>query len=114
MIHKSVIVSCCAALSLVVAVSAQTPAGSRAPSDASRRAPAAQATPQTPTSQSTAAPARTQAAVPASAAAATQEKQLLDQYCLTCHSEKAKAAGMDSARKLAIDTLDVSNLQKNG
>ena len=26
---------------------------------------------------------------------------MLTQYCIACHSEKAKAAGMDSARKLA-------------
>jgi hypothetical protein len=41
---------------------------------------------------------------------ATTEHDLFARYCVNCHSEKAKAAGMDSARKLTIDNIDFSNL----
>src|SRR6187551_725761 len=107
MTHKSVILSCCAAVTLVAAVAAQTP--SQPPTTPGRPAAAAPA------------PARTQAPAPSPAAAspanqlattATQEKALLDTYCLSCHSERAKAT-MDSARKLTIDALDVNNLHKD-
>ena len=42
------------------------------------------------------------------------ERQLLDRYCLTCHSETARARGVDSARKLAIDTLDITRVARDG
>ena len=45
---------------------------------------------------------------------AATERQLLDRYCLTCHSETARAAGLDSARKLALDTLDVTRVARDG
>src|SRR5439155_15379817 len=38
---------------------------------------------------------------------------VINQYCLTCHSQKAKAAGMDSARKLTLDSLDPAHVEKN-
>src|SRR5262245_55222442 len=41
---------------------------------------------------------------------AASEKQLLDRYCLGCHNEKARAAGVDSARKLALDGLDLTRV----
>ena len=31
---------------------------------------------------------------------AAAERDLLNRYCVGCHSERAKAAGMDSARKI--------------
>src|SRR5438876_10736403 len=34
---------------------------------------------------------------------AATERDLLNRYCVSCHSERAKAAGMDSARTLALD-----------
>ena len=34
-------------------------------------------------------------------------------YCYTCHSERAKAAGLDSARKLTLDSLDTSNVARD-
>jgi hypothetical protein len=37
----------------------------------------------------------------------------MDQYCVMCHSQKA-AATMDSARKLALDNMDVNDLVKDG
>ena len=39
-----------------------------------------------------------------------EQKAFINQYCVACHSERAKAAGMDSARKLAVDGLDPANL----
>jgi hypothetical protein len=102
MTYKSVILTSCAAVTLVAAVAAQ-----QTPSQPAAAAPA---------------PARTQAPAPAAAASAApanqmattaaQEKALLETYCLACHSERAKAT-MDSARKLTIDALDVNNLHKD-
>ena len=42
------------------------------------------------------------------------ERQLFDRYCLTCHSETARARGLDSARKLALDTLDLTRVARDG
>lgn len=42
----------------------------------------------------------------------TAERALLDQYCVVCHNEKAKAAGAEPARKLTLDTLDVAHVEK--
>src|SRR5262245_36361810 len=41
------------------------------------------------------------------------QKAIVTQYCITCHSDKAKTAGMDSARKINFDTLDVAHVEKN-
>jgi hypothetical protein len=41
---------------------------------------------------------------------ASAEHDLFTRYCVTCHSEKAKAAGMDSSRKLTIDTVDFTDV----
>src|SRR5262245_13324613 len=45
--------------------------------------------------------------------ALTAQKAIVSQYCITCHSDKAKAAGMDSARKINFDTLDLAHVEKN-
>jgi mono/diheme cytochrome c family protein len=53
---------------------------------------------------------------PATAAgtdAASAQKAIVTQYCMTCHSDKAKTAGMDSARKIDFDQLDVAHVGKN-
>src|SRR5437867_9235650 len=50
---------------------------------------------------------------PAAAAAVSAQQAIISQYCLTCHSEKAKTAGMDSARKLTLDSLDLAHVAKN-
>jgi mono/diheme cytochrome c family protein len=55
-------------------------------------------------------PARPATATPAATFSAATERQLLDKYCLACHSTAARTAGVDSARKLTVDTLDVTNL----
>ena len=60
--------------------------------------------------------ARQQSAVSAPASptmAAASERQLLDRYCVSCHNEKARAAGVDSSRKLALDSLDVAQVSRD-
>src|SRR6202043_3242222 len=52
------------------------------------------------------------AAVPGANAVAAQ-KAILTQYCGTCHSDKAKAANMDSASKINFDTLDIAHMAKD-
>ena len=46
-------------------------------------------------------------------APASAQQAIVSQYCVTCHSERAKAAGMDSARKLTLDALDLTNVARN-
>src|SRR5258706_15657110 len=43
---------------------------------------------------------------------AAREQQLLQQFCYACHSERARAAGLDSAGKLAFDTLDTADVHR--
>jgi hypothetical protein len=44
---------------------------------------------------------------------AAREQQLLQQFCYACHSERARAAGLDSAKKLALDTLDTADVHRD-
>jgi len=44
---------------------------------------------------------------------ADAERDLLARYCVGCHNEKAKAAGVDSSRKLTIDNLDLKDVRKH-
>src|ERR1043165_7490818 len=60
--------------------------------------------------QASQAPPRAAAPAPITAA---REQQLFQQFCYACHSERAKAAGLDSAKKLALDTLDTSNVHRD-
>jgi mono/diheme cytochrome c family protein len=53
-----------------------------------------------------------QSAAPSAESVAAQ-KAIVTQYCMTCHSDKAKAAGMDSARKINFDTLDIAHVETN-
>ena len=39
---------------------------------------------------------------------------MLTQYCVACHGERAKASGMDSARKLTLDAMDPADVMKDG
>jgi hypothetical protein len=48
------------------------------------------------------------------AADAAGERQLLEKYCFGCHSERARASGLDSARKLSIESLDTANVARDG
>src|SRR5215468_12705561 len=55
---------------------------------------------------------QSQAAAPGADPVAAQ-KAIVSQYCMTCHSDKAKSAGMDSARKINFDQLDVAHVDKD-
>jgi hypothetical protein len=66
-----------------------------------------------PAAQERARPAALPPPAPAPAFTAATERQLLDKYCVACHSEAARKAGLDSARKLTVDNLDVANLAKD-
>src|SRR5437762_12467980 len=55
---------------------------------------------------------QSQSAVTSSDQAAAQ-RAVVNQYCSTCHSDKAKAAGMDSARKIDFDTLDMTHVSRD-
>jgi len=74
-----------------VIVASLTYPGSQAPS--ARGAPPTQATP-------------SEQVPPIASTAVSPERQLLDRYCIGCHGRRAKAAGMESARKLTLDDLD--------
>ena len=50
---------------------------------------------------------------PASPAASSPQRALLDRYCVGCHSQGAKAAGQDSARKLTLDDLDPARVSEH-
>src|SRR5262245_8142600 len=43
---------------------------------------------------------------PSTPAPASPQRALLDRYCVSCHSQRARTAGQDSARKLTLDDLD--------
>src|SRR5215467_12913674 len=89
-------------LSGVVITSAQAPAPARPA--APKATPASAQAPAAPT------PIAPAVAHPASDLTASAVHDLFTRYCVGCHSEKAKAAGMDSARKLTIDNVDFSNV----
>src|ERR1700716_2471756 len=40
-------------------------------------------------------------------ASASTQRAVLDRYCVPCHNEKSKAAGLEAARKLTLDQLDL-------
>src|SRR5437660_12447584 len=44
---------------------------------------------------------------------AAAQRAIVAQYCSTCHSDKAKAAGMDSARKIDFDALDLAHVRRD-
>jgi len=43
-------------------------------------------------------------------ASASTQRAVLDRYCVTCHNEKSKAAGLEAARKLTLDQLDLMHV----
>src|SRR5438132_5496272 len=79
------VIGCIATLSLVFAVYGK-PAGQQGPA-AGQQAPGADAV--------------------------ATKKALVTQYCMTCHSDKAKAAKMDSANKINFDTLIIAHVAKD-
>ena len=50
---------------------------------------------------------------PASPAPSSPQRALLDRYCVGCHSQRAKAAGQDSARKLTLDDLEPARVSEH-
>src|SRR6266404_4086365 len=44
---------------------------------------------------------------------AETEKAFFTQYCQGCHSQAAKARGMNSAEHLTIDNLDTAHIEKD-
>ena len=42
--------------------------------------------------------------------AVSPQRALLNQYCVGCHNQRAKAAGQEAARKLTLDDLDVAKI----
>ncbi len=54
-----------------------------------------------------------QASVPqrqSSNASAATHRAILDRYCVTCHNERSKAAGLEPARKLTLDQLGLAHV----
>src|SRR6266516_2516826 len=51
-----------------------------------------------------------QAAPAAAPAAVPLPRALLDRYCVSCHNQRAKAAGQEPARKLTLDDLDIARI----
>ena len=89
------------AVLVTYAQSGQRVPGASAPSTARTR----------PATSAPAAPRLALAATPAAPAISDDEQRaFFTQYCVTCHSERAKAAGMDSARKLSVEALDPGNV----
>jgi len=88
-------------LTCAVVLSAQTSAPTPAPAAPGPRTP-------TPATSPVPAPAAATGTTPALNAAT--ERDLLNRYCVGCHSERAKAAGMDSARKISLDSIDLANV----
>ena len=109
---RSLVVGCVATLLVAFVVhaqSAQQPAPAPAATPQAPPAPAPQPQPSQPASSAATRPVST---APPAVTADTQ-RAFLNQYCMACHSEKAKAAGLDSARRLTMDALDPANVDKD-
>jgi len=89
MVKRLAAIGCAAALFAVSATRNQTAAAQATP-------PAPPAAPSAPGAQGAAAP-----------------RALLDRYCAGCHSQNAKAAGQEPARKLTVDDLDVAHIAEH-
>jgi hypothetical protein len=105
---KALVLGCAATMALVWAVHAQT-ARPQTPASPQPQRPA-QTAPRTPQA---AAPVRASNSTPAAAVSADDQRAFLNQYCAGCHSEKMKAAGLDSARRMTIDALDPANVDRD-
>ena len=88
----------CLALGLATTVSLQAWVSRPAGSPAGSRAPA---------TLDTMNPAHPRAQLAASGAPTVPQRALLDRYCVTCHNERLKTAG------LMLDTLDISEVDAN-
>ena len=52
-------------------------------------------------------------AAPATITSADAEKTFFSQYCYGCHSQAAKARGVESALRLTLDQLDTAHVEKD-
>jgi uncharacterized protein DUF1592/uncharacterized protein DUF1588/uncharacterized protein DUF1587/uncharacterized protein DUF1595/uncharacterized protein DUF1585 len=96
---KNLLVVACLATISVALVYGQAPAQPpKAPTAAPQ--PRAQA----------AAPQPRAAATNQAVASATDERALVDKYCVACHNTKAKATGLDSSLRLTLDDVDFGNV----
>src|SRR5690348_16523262 len=43
----------------------------------------------------------------------SQQRTVINQFCSNCHSDKARSAGMDSARKIDFDLLDIEHVGRD-
>src|SRR4030095_13777024 len=68
--------------------------------------PATVQPPRRPVPAPTPPPANTQSS-------AAAQRALLDRYCVGCHSQQAKTAGQESARKLTLDDLDPGRVSEH-
>jgi len=71
------------------------------------------ASPQTAGPQQRSTSSQTSAALSAADPSASTPRAVLDRYCVTCHNERAKAAGLEPARKLTLDQLDLAHVGEN-
>ena len=87
MLKTLVIAACVAAVPFAVAATGQS------------AAPAPQAAPQ---------PSATPPA-----ASVSPQRALINQYCVGCHSQRAKTAGQEAARKLMLDDVDINHVAEH-
>ncbi len=106
MTYRSLVVGCVGIATWVLAVSAQS---------ARPQQPAPQPQPQQQQRQQPvpAAGIRPASATTQGAVSADEQRAFFKQYCVACHSEAAATRGMDSARKLKIDTLDPAHVDRD-
>jgi hypothetical protein len=107
---RSLVVGCVATLLVAFVVHAQSTRPEPPPTT-----PQARPQPATPQPTQTPAPVTRRASTAPTAPAITADAQraFLNQYCMACHSEKMKAAGLDSARRLTMDALDPANVDRD-
>jgi mono/diheme cytochrome c family protein len=109
---RALVVGALAALLVAFVVHAQSGQAlqARTPQAQPRPAPAP---PVAKPAQPAARVARSTAAPVAPSISPDAQRAFLNQYCMACHSEKMKAAGLDSARRLTMDGLDPANVEKD-
>src|SRR5215467_13911393 len=44
---------------------------------------------------------------------ASAQRAFIDQYCATCHNQRAKSAGLEAGRKLTLDDKDLARVREN-
>jgi len=109
---RSLAGGCTVALLAAIVVHAQSAQTANAPAPQPRLQPAAQTAP-TGAARRAAATQAVTAATPTPAISVEDQRAFLNQYCMACHSERAKAAGLDSARRLTMDSLDPANVDQD-